>query len=286
MLRIETVKELRKRLSVERLAGISIGFVPTMGFFHDGHLALMMEAKKSCQVVVVSIFVNPTQFGPNEDFRNYPRDLERDLKLAEKAGVDYIFTPSVDEVYPEGCSTVVEVEGALVERLCGRYRPGHFKGVATVVAKLFNMVRPDVAFFGRKDYQQLKVVERMARDLNFDVEIRGIETAREEDGLAMSSRNAYLSLDERAAALSLNRALKAVDELVAGGERRVQNLIEAARAVMEKEPLVGVEYLEICDPETLAPLDEVVDEALVAVSARVGKARLIDNALVSAERMG
>lgn len=279
MIEVSTVREIRALLAEERRVGKSIGLVPTMGFFHEGHLTLMRKARESCGAVVVSSFVNPSQFGPGEDYASYPRDEGRDAALAATEGVDYLFRPSADEMYPSDHSTFVEVVG-LSEVLCGRFRPGHFRGVATVVAKLFNIVRPDVAFFGMKDYQQLKVIERMARDLNFDVEIRAVQTVREPDGLAMSSRNSYLAPEERTAALSLSRALKRAARLAEAGERRSEAIAAAVRDVIEREPLVALEYVEVCDPETLAPIEEIDSKALVALAARVGRARLIDSEIV------
>ncbi len=279
MIEVSTIDAMRAYLAQERKAGKTVGFVPTMGFFHEGHLALMREARESCGAVVVSAFVNPSQFGPGEDFSSYPRDDERDAALAAAEGVDYLFRPIAEEIYPDGYSTYVEVSG-VSEGLCGRSRPGHFRGVATVVAKLFNIVRPDIAFFGRKDYQQLKVIERMVRDLNFGVEIRAIDTVREPDGLAMSSRNSYLAPEERSAALSLSKALGEAARLVESGERRSEAIAAAVRSIVEREPLVALEYVEVCDPETLAPVEEIGPEALVALAARVGRARLIDNEIV------
>jgi pantoate--beta-alanine ligase len=276
--------ELRAALAPARAAGRSIGLVPTMGFLHEGHLSLLRAARAENDVVVISLFVNPTQFGPDEDLDRYPRDEERDLRLAAEAGADLVYAPPVGEVYPEGFSTAVEVEG-LTEVLDGdpaRRGPGHFRGVTTVVAKLFNAVGPDVAYFGQKDAQQLAVIRRMVRDLDFPVRIEGLPTVREADGLAMSSRNAYLGEDDRERALALSRALRAVE-----GRAREESLgaaIEAARAELRAAG-VEPEYLEARDPEDLTPVAELNGRpVLVAVAARVGAARLIDNVLIQPQR--
>jgi pantoate--beta-alanine ligase len=278
---VRTKRELRDALAPERLAGRTIGLVPTMGAFHDGHLALMRAAREACDVVVVSLFVNPTQFGPAEDLDSYPRDERRDAALAAAEGVDLLYTPDADEVYPEGFATGVEVSG-LTEVLCGdprRRGPEHFSGVTTVVAKLLNTVGPDVAFFGRKDAQQAVVIERMVRDLDFAVRIEVVPTAREPDGLAMSSRNAYLDTGDRERALSLNRALRAATDAAAAGAE-----IEAAlAAAAEQLRAAGIEpeYLEARHADDLSPAESFNGRpVLIAVAARVGSARLIDNALI------
>jgi pantoate--beta-alanine ligase len=278
-LEINTIAELKAMLSSERAKGKTIGFVPTMGYFHDGHLTLMREAASKADVVVVSIFVNPTQFGPNEDLDKYPQDLKHDRALAAGAGVDYLFVPSVDEMYPAGFKTFVEVEG-ITEGLCGRGRPGHFKGVATVVAKLLNIVKPEVAFFGEKDWQQLVVIKRMVADLNMDVQIVGVPTVREADGLAMSSRNSYLSARDRQAALALSKTLARANELVEAGERNAAKLMQKLRDFLATEKRVELEYIEAVDPESLAPVDEVKGDVLIALAARVGGTRLIDNTVI------
>jgi pantoate--beta-alanine ligase len=246
-----------------------------MGALHDGHLSLVRAAKAQCDVVVVSIFVNPTQFGPNEDFSKYPRTFERDRELLENEGVDVLFAPSVDEMYPAGAVTYVTVEG-MSEKLCSKSRPGHFRGVTTVVAKLFNIVEPDVAFFGQKDAAQAAIIRRMVRDLNFPVEIVVGPIVREPDGLAMSSRNAYLDPQQRKAALALRRALLRVQNLFNQGERSATKLIAAGKLEFTEEP-VRLDYLEIVDPETLNPLVNALNGSLVAVAAFVGTTRLIDN---------
>jgi len=249
-----------------------------MGYLHEGHLSLVRAARRENDMVVMSIFVNPTQFGPGEDLDRYPRDLYRDMELAEKAGVDGIFAPSVEEMYPEGYSTYVEVEG-LSRVLCGASRPGHFRGVATVVSKLFNIIQPHRAYFGLKDYQQALIIKRMVEDLNFPVEIVTLPTVREPDGLALSSRNQYLTLEERAKALSLYRSLKRGEEMILKGIRQVQAIKEAmAQELLKHE--VKIDYVEVCNPENLSPLEEVGDRALLAVAAWVGSTRLIDNLVV------
>jgi pantoate--beta-alanine ligase len=270
---ITTIAQLRAAL---REAPRPIGFVPTMGYLHEGHLSLARRARAECAFVVMSIFVNPTQFGPQEDFDRYPRDLPRDIRLAEQVGVDLIFAPPVEEMYPAGFSTYVEV-GGVTARWEGERRPGHFRGVATVVLKLFNQVQPDRAYFGEKDYQQLQVVKKMVRDLDLQVEIVGCPIVREEDGLAMSSRNVYLSPEQRRAATVLYRALQRGRELAAQGEREVACLLEGMRAVLRSEPLVQEDYLAIVDPASLEPLEQVAGPARILIAGRVGGVRLIDN---------
>jgi pantoate--beta-alanine ligase len=273
---------LRDALADARAADRSIGLVPTMGCLHDGHLSLLRAARAECDVVVMSLFVNPTQFGPGEDLDRYPRDEDRDLALAGEAGVDLVYAPTVEEVYPEGFATQVEVEG-LTGVLCGdpaRRGPGHFRGVTTVVAKLLNAIGPDVAYFGQKDAQQVAVIRRMVRDLDFPVRIEALPTVREPDGLALSSRNAYLEPADRERATALSRALAAVER-----EARAGSLAAAIEAGMNELKLAGIdpEYLEARDAETLEPVDEIGDrQVLVAVAARVGGARLIDNVLIEA----
>lgn len=228
---------------------------------------------------MVSIFVNPTQFAPHEDYAAYPRDLERDRELLEREGVDLLFRPAAEEIYPKGYQTYVEVE-RLGQPLCGAFRPGHFRGVATVVAKLFNIIQPHVAIFGLKDYQQLQIIRRMARELNFGVEVVGHPTVREKDGLAMSSRNSYLGTKERTAALGLYRSLKKAEALVREGERDGRRIVRAVKAELESEPLARIEYVQICDPESLGEVEEIRGAALLALAIRIGKARLIDNAIL------
>jgi len=277
MLTATTIADLRRLVAGARQEGKRIGFVPTMGCLHEGHLALMREAKKRDDMVVVSIFVNPTQFGPGEDYERYPRDLAQDTRLAEGVGVEVIFAPGVDEMYPPGNATYVEVTGTLVAGLCGPHRPGHFRGVATVVAKLLVVVSPDRAYFGEKDYQQLQVIRRMVTDLALPVEIVPVPTVREADGLAMSSRNRYLSPAERAAAPTLYRALLAAREVVAAGERSGRAITAAARCVLAQAPEFRLQYLELVDAETLSPLDSLDRPAVLAAAAYLGDTRLIDN---------
>lgn len=265
-----------------RATGKTIGLVPTMGFFHAGHISLLQRAGAENDLVVVSIFVNPTQFGPGEDLEEYPRDLQRDLEVAEQSGVDYVFNPGVEEMYPQPYLTYIEVEG-ITGGLCGAARPGHFRGVATVVAKLFNIVPADRAYFGMKDAQQLRVIEKMVEDLNMDIEIVRCPTVRESDGLAMSSRNMYLGPEERRAATVLARSLRTAGELVSTGERRPHAVIEAVRDVIAQEPLVQPEYVEVVDYDTMQPARELRGQTLIALAARVGKARLIDNLLLDLE---
>jgi pantoate--beta-alanine ligase len=278
-----TVAELRAALDGHRRAGRTIGLVPTMGYLHEGHLSLLRAARKRCDVVVMSLFVNPTQFGPGEDLDSYPRDEGRDLALAEGEGVDVVYAPAAEEVYPPGFATAVEVGGGLTDVLDGdpdRRGPGHFRGVTTVVAKLFNSVGPDIAFFGQKDGQQATVIRRMARDLDFPVEIAVEPTIREPDGLAMSSRNSYLSPEERKRALALSRALRATADAVAAGERDVGAALAAGRAELDAAG-IEPEYLEARDAEDLSAVSSFnARPVLVAVAARVGKARLIDNVVI------
>jgi len=278
---VTTVRDVSATLSQHRAAGKSIGLVPTMGSFHEGHLTLMRRARERDGVVVVSLFVNPTQFGPAEDYAQYPRDLDRDSCMAADVGVDVLFTPSVDEMYAPGDSTFVEVTGELTARLCGAYRPGHFRGVTTVVAKLFNIVQPDRAYFGEKDYQQLLVVRRMARDLGFPLEIVPVPTVREPDGVAMSSRNTRLGPRERTAATALYRSLLKAQELAAAGLRDGEGILSAVRESIAQEPLVKLQYVELVDPDTLAPVERVDGPALLALAAYVGGIRLIDNMILS-----
>jgi len=255
-----------------------VGLVPTMGALHEGHRALVRTARSQCDRVAVSIFVNPTQFGPQEDFNRYPRSFEQDRNLLEKEGVDFLFAPSVQEMYPASSLTWVEVAG-LSDRLDGRSRPGHFRGVATVVAKLFHIVEPDLAFFGQKDAAQLAIIRKMVRDLNFPVEIVGCPIVRDADGLAMSSRNAYLSAEQRSSALILNRSLRQVQSAYQDGEHDVAELTGVGKKSVASQPEVRLDYFEIVDPDTLEPATAAAG-ALVAVAATVGSTRLIDNVLL------
>lgn len=274
-----TIADTRVALARLRAAGASLGFVPTMGALHDGHISLVRAAKAVCEVVVVSIFVNPTQFGPNEDFSKYPRTFEADCALLKREGVDQVFAPEAAEMYLPGATTVVEVE-QIEDRLDGASRPGHFRGVATVVAKLFHIVSPDKAFFGQKDAAQVAILRRMVRDLNFDLELVVCPIVREPDGLAMSSRNRYLSPEDRERALVLHRALREVEERVAAGILDSAALLEAGRAFLDREPAFRLDYLRIVNSETLEDVRDVRGGALVAVAAWVGSTRLIDNALI------
>lgn len=279
---VRSTTEVRATVRAARATGGDVvGLVPTMGYLHEGHLSLMRAARRECRFVVVSIFVNPTQFGPGEDLERYPRDLERDMALCEQVPVDLIFHPSAAEIYPQPYLTSVQVS-EITERLCGASRPGHFQGVATVVSKLLNIVKPDIAYFGQKDAQQVVVIRQMVRDLNLDVEIRSVPIVREPDGLAMSSRNVYLSPEERRAALGLSRALHMAQGRVASGERDLAGLCAAVRAVIAAEPLAQIDYVEIVDPTSLLPMERLAPggEALAAVAVKFGKTRLIDNLLL------
>jgi pantoate--beta-alanine ligase len=281
---IEDPRAMRARALAWKRDGRRVAFVPTMGYLHEGHLSLLREARRRGDVVVLSIFVNPTQFGPKEDLSRYPRDLEGDLAKAASAGCDLAFIPSAEAMYPPGFQTWVE-PGPLATGLCGDRRPGHFRGVVTVVAKLFSLVLPDVALFGEKDYQQLRVIARMTRDLDLGVEVVGCPLVREPDGLAMSSRNAYLSPADRARALALSRALFAARDAFAAGERDAAALVARARAVVDAEPAVRLDYLELRDAEELTPVaGAIARPALLAIAAFVGPAdrptRLIDNVVL------
>ena len=274
-----TIHEMRSASRAARVAGGCLGLVPTMGALHEGHLSLVRAAKEQCDAVAVSIFVNPLQFGPKEDFAKYPRTFERDCELLEKEAVDFLFAPAAEEMFPNRAVTYVTVEG-LSERLCGRSRPGHFRGVTTVVSKLFHIIEPDAAFFGQKDAAQVAIIRRMVRDLNFPIEIVVGPIVREPDGLAMSSRNAYLDPQQRKAALVLFRALAEVRNRFDQGERNAGKLIAAGKQEFTKEAAVRLDYLEIVDPETLEPRLSVSDRSLIAVAGFVGSTRLIDNILL------
>jgi pantoate--beta-alanine ligase len=276
---VETIPEVRRLVGEARKRGTRVGLVPTMGALHEGHASLMRAACAECGFVAVSIFVNPAQFGPSEDFAKYPRPLAQDLAFCRREGVDLAFAPPVAEMYPAGFATTVHVAG-LSEKMCGATRPGHFDGVCTVVAKLLALVRPDAAYFGEKDAQQLAIVRRMVADLNLGVEIRGCPLVREPDSLAMSSRNAYLSLDERRQALALSAALAEAREALAAGERQAGAVAARVRRRLLAAEGVNLEYVAVVDPDTLDDLERIGDSVLVAVAARVGKARLIDNVLL------
>jgi len=259
-----------------RMEGERIAFVPTMGYFHEGHLHLMKEAKKMADCVIVSIYVNPTQFGPKEDFSKYPRDLDRDLKMAQSAGVDVIFYPSDKEMYPANYQTYVDVE-KVTQNLCGMSRPGHFRGVTTVCCKLFNIVKPHFAVFGKKDFQQFITIKRMVDDLNLDLQIIGLPTVRESDGLAMSSRNKYLRKDERPSALTLSKSLKLAQKLYARGETKSSVIINEVEKLIKKAPHTAIDYIKICDTKTLKDTDKIKGQSVIALAVKVGKTRLIDN---------
>ena len=262
-----------------RCQGKTIVFVPTMGFLHEGHLSLIREGKKYGDDIVISIFVNPAQFGPGEDLETYPRNFERDLELLKKEGVDAVFAPEAIEIYGEKFQTYVELE-KLPHHLCGLSRPVFFKGVATVVTKLFNIVKPHVTIFGQKDYQQLTVIRQMVRDLNFDIKVVGAPTVRESDGLAMSSRNTYLTPDQRMSALSLNTSLKKAQTLVENGLQDAAKIIDTAAKLIRSHPETEIDYITICDPETLDDMKTIDKPALMALAIKIGKARLIDNMIL------
>jgi pantoate--beta-alanine ligase len=277
---IDTIAGFRRATDAARHAGGTVGLVPTMGFFHEGHLSLMRRARADRDVVAVSIFVNPLQFGPDEDLAAYPRDLDRDLSLAGEEGVDLVFAPDGAEMYPDGPPRVTVDPGPLADRLEGAIRPGHFRGVVTVVAKLFHAAGPSAAYFGEKDAQQLAIVRRMARDLSFRVEVAGCPIVRERDGLAMSSRNVYLGAEERAAATSLSRGLRAARTSFAGGERDPRRLEAVIRAEVDGEPLAALDYAEVVDDDSFDRVERVDRPVRALVAARVGRPRLIDNLLL------
>ena len=277
---INLTAEMQRLANAARLAGERIALVPTMGYLHEGHVSLMREARRRATMVAVSIFVNPTQFGPNEDLASYPRDFERDCELMRTVPVDVVFAPQPNDVYGPGFQSVVEVT-ELTKGLCGAHRPGHFCGVTTVVAKLFNIVKPHLALFGQKDYQQLRAIQQMTRDLNFDIEIVPMKTVRESDGLAMSSRNAYLSPAERKTALALSRTLKAASASFESGAVEPDAVLKSALTELKRETGLQIEYVELLDAETLRPPQNLNSPVVVAIAARVGKTRLIDNVVLT-----
>ncbi len=279
---VHTVKELRNLVSENKKLGKSVGLVPTMGALHEGHGSLIKTSSSENDFTVVSVFVNPTQFGPNEDFNAYPRTLDKDLILAKEFGADVVFAPSAAEMYPSSSDTWIEVTGHVTEVLCGRSRPIHFRGVTTVVGKLFNIVCPNRAYFGQKDAQQVEVLSRMVKDLFFDIELRIVRISREETGLARSSRNSYLSKDEKDAAVVLSKALKNAQDLFAKGERSVSKIISATENFISKEPLAKIEYIECYGLPELYELknDTLVSPTLLATAVRFGKTRLIDNTIL------
>ena len=279
---MKVIKEINRMRSVVKdikSQEMSIGFVPTMGYLHEGHLSLVRESLRKTDVTVVSIFVNPTQFGPGEDFKEYPRDLNLDSEILEREGVDYLFAPATDEIYPGGYKTYVEVHD-LQDKLCGRSRPGHFRGVCTVVLKLFNIINPDISFFGQKDAQQAIILKRMVQDLNSEVKIEVLPIIREEDDLALSSRNTYLNQEERKAALVLSKSLKEAQSMIEKGQRDSEAIIKKMREIIEKEPLAKIDYVEIVDMDKLNFVARIEKEAMVALAVFIGKVRLIDNKIL------
>ena len=277
---LKTVQIMQKRADEFIRQGLKIGLVPTMGFLHEGHIELMRVARKESDKLIISIFVNPAQFGPDEDFDKYPRDSEGDIKKAQRAGVDILFMPTADEIYQDDFQTTVHVD-RVTRGLCAISRPGHFDGVTTVVAKLFNITRPHTAVFGRKDYQQLAVISRMVKDLNMDIRIIGVGTVREPDGLAMSSRNKYLNPEERQSALCLKKSLDLADSMFKKGERDAALIKQAVNDLIEEHPFTRIEYINLCHPSTLEDIDTLGDETILALAVHVGKTRLIDNCLLT-----
>jgi pantoate--beta-alanine ligase len=282
MREIQKPTEMQRIVADERMSGKRIGVVPTMGYLHEGHVSLIREARKENDIVVLTIFVNPAQFGPAEDFDRYPRDIEKDRRIAEREGVDYLFHPAVSDMYPEGYATYVDITGP-AEMLEGAYRPGHFRGVATIVLKLFHITQPDNSYFGRKDAQQLSVIKKMVRDLNLPVAVRPVPTVREADGLAMSSRNVYLTADERRRATVIYRALREAEAMVRRGETKQRVLVEMIRSRIHEEGDIAIDYIEVVDTESFRTADEIQTEIeyCIAVAVRIGKTRLIDNIIVS-----
>lgn len=275
---ITTVADMKARVAEWKAQGLTIGLTPTMGALHEGHMSLMEAARQACDKVVTSVFVNPIQFGPNEDYDNYPRDLEHDAAIAESKGVDVVFHPSVEEMYPPNYNTYVVME-TLTDTLCGAKRPGHFRGVCTVVNKLMNIVQPDKAFFGQKDAQQLAIIKRMVADLNMNVTVVGCPIVREEDGLAKSSRNAYLSEEERVAALCLSRAIFTAQEAIENGERNARAITKLVTDTIEAEPMSRIDYVEVVDLANMQPVETLGEAGLVAIAVYIGSTRLIDNYL-------
>lgn len=279
---IEDLGQMRSFSSSSRGKGLRVALVPTMGYLHDGHRELLRRGRRSGDVLILSIFVNPAQFGPNEDLGSYPRDMERDLSVARDCGVDVVFAPRREDIYPAGYGTYAEVEG-LSGRLCGASRPGHFRGVATVVLKLFNVTLPHAAVFGRKDYQQLLIIRKMAEDLNLGVEITGVDTVREPDGLAMSSRNAYLSAEERRAARCIPASIEEAQREFEKGVRHAGAIVEKVKKVIEREDLAVIDYIKVCDGATLEDVERIEGGARLFLAVRVGRARLIDNCPIGLE---
>ena len=284
MLIARTVEEVRREVRQWRREGLTVGLVPTMGYLHEGHASLVDKAVSECDRVVASDFVNPTQFGPGEDLESYPRDFEHDCKLLEQHGCHMVFYPSVDEMYPDGngkTDTYIEILDDMPKQLCGKTRPIHFRGVCTVVGKLFNIVLPDKAFFGQKDAQQLAIIRRMVRDLNYGIEIVGCPIVREADGLAKSSRNTYLNPEERKAALVLSQAIGIAEKMVAEGEKDAEKILCTMREHIEKEPLAKIDYVSAVDGVTMAPVTKIEGNVLIAMAVYIGKTRLIDNVSIN-----
>jgi pantoate--beta-alanine ligase len=277
---VNNISEIQEWCREKKLEGKKIGLVPTMGYLHEGHLSLVREARRDCDIVVVSIFVNPAQFGAGEDYEVYPRNMERDCALLEREMVDLVFAPEVKEMYPAGYQTYVEVFGQISNKMCGASRPGHFRGVCTVVSKLFNICQPDIAYFGQKDAQQVMVLEKMVRELNFPLKIVRVPIVREEDGLAMSSRNVYLDQQQRQEALVLYKALKSAEENITQGERDTRKIKDSIEKMIKGCPQADVDYIEISDAADLADIDEIRGQVLIALAVRFGNTRLIDNLIV------
>ena len=283
MIIANTISQVRDQVRQWRREGLTVGLVPTMGYLHEGHGSLVGKAAEDCDRVVASVFVNPTQFAPGEDLASYPRDFERDCEILEKQGCSMVFHPSVDEMYPDGngkTDTYIEILNDMPKQLCGRTRPNHFRGVCTVVGKLFNIVLPDKAYFGEKDAQQLAIIRRMVRDLSYGIEIVGCPIVREPDGLAKSSRNIHLKPYERKAAVALYRSLKIAEEMASDGEKSSKTVTDAVRAEIEKEPLAEVEYVSAVDSLSMEPVETVGKDTLIAIAVRIGQTRLIDNCVL------
>lgn len=277
MIIAETINEVRKYVKEQKMMGHTVGLCPTMGYLHAGHASLVKESAKCCDYTVASVFLNPTQFAQNEDLEGYPRDFERDCRILEENGCDLVFHPSVEEMYPEGFATYVEIQSEMPRQLCGKTRPTHFRGVCTVVNKLFNIVTPDMAFFGEKDAQQLAIVKQMARDLSMDVEVIGCPIVREEDGLAMSSRNTYLNPEERRASGILSDALELGKKLYNEGNDDAEAVTKAMSELIEQEPLARIDYVSAVNAFTMMPVQKLSSDALFALAVYIGKTRLIDN---------
>lgn len=277
MIIAKTIREVRENIAKWRREGLSVGLVPTMGYLHEGHASLVDKARAECDKVIVSDFVNPTQFAPNEDLEAYPRDFEHDCKLLEEHGCDLVFYPSVEEMYAPSAATYVEILDEMPKQLCGKTRPIHFRGVCTVVSKLFNIVQPDKAFFGQKDAQQLAIIRKMVRNLSYGIEIVGCPIVRESDGLAKSSRNTYLNADERKAALVLSKAIFRAEESVRSGITESEKILSEMTEIISAEPLAKIDYVSAVDGETMLPVDKITNGVLVAMAVYIGKTRLIDN---------